>query len=132
MQGPPLSFSAEKAIPVAQVAPNLANVVPFNRRFNRRVRLPAKFEPVTSTNEERSPKKVTPLLSRGTEGSAWPGPEGVIIDFPHGNRHGHAAQEHDYLSGENRVGLTAMDGAVIAYAALSTAVYPALAWLFSS
>jgi hypothetical protein len=132
MRGPPLSFTAEKAIPVAQPAPNLANVVPFNRRFNRRVRLPAKFEPVTSTNEERSPKTVTPLLSGATEGSAWPGPDGVIIDFPHGNRHGHAPQEHDYLSGEDRVGLTAMDGAVIAYVVLSTAFYPAVAWLFSS
>jgi hypothetical protein len=130
MGGPPLSFTAEKAISVAQAVPNLANVVPFNRRFNRRVRLPAKFAPVASTNEERSPKKVT--LSGATEGSAWPRREGVIIDFPHGNRHRHAAQEHDYLSGENRVRFTAMDGAVIAYAALSAAFYPALAWLFSS
>jgi hypothetical protein len=130
MGGPPLSFTAEKAIRVAQLAPNLANVVPFNRRFS--TRLPAKFEPVTSTNEERSPKKATRLLSGATEGSAWPGLEGVIIDFPHGNRHGHAAQEHDHLSGENRDGHPAMDGAVIAYAALSTAFYPALAWLFSS
>jgi hypothetical protein len=132
MERPPLSFTAEKATPVAQVAPNLANVVRFDRRFYERVRLPTKFEPVTSTNVKRSPKKVTPLLSGETEGSAWPGPESVIIDFPSGNRHGHAAQEHDHLSGENRVGLTAMDGAVIAYVALSTAFYPALAWLFSS
>jgi hypothetical protein len=132
MERPPLSFTAEKATPAAQVAPKLANVVRFDRRFYKRVRLSTKFEPVTSTNEKRSPKKVTPLLLGETEGSAWPGPEGVIIDFPPGNRHGHAAQGHDYLSGENRVGLTAMDGAVIAYVALSTAFYPALAWLFSS
>jgi hypothetical protein len=128
----PFSFTAEKAIPLAQVAPSLANVVAFNRGSSRRIRLPAKFEPLTRTNEARSPKKVTPLLSEATEGTARPGPEGIVIDFPGGNRHRHAAQAHDHLSDEDGVALTAMDGAVIAYVALSTAFYPALAWLLFS
>jgi hypothetical protein len=123
-----LTFEAEKAVPAAQVAPNFANVLPFNNR----VRLLAKYQPVTSSSEARSPKKVTRPLLAGTEGSGWSGPKGVIIDFAHANQDWRATQEREYLSSEKRAGLTAMDCAAIAYVALSAAFYPAMAWLLSS
>jgi hypothetical protein len=127
MRRPPLTFTAQKAIPVAQVAPNLANVLPFNRRVRLRAKLP-----VTRTDGERSGKTVTPPLLGSTEGNGWSRPKVVIIDFPRGSQDAHAVQEHDHLSSENRADLTVMDGAVMACATLSTAFYPGLAWLFFS
>ena len=129
MRRPPLTFTAQKATPVATPSPSLANVLPLNRR----VRLHTKV-PVARTNGERARKTVTPPLLGGTEGegNGWSGPKAVIIDFPHGSQVGHAVREHDHLSREDRADFTAMDGAVMAYVALSTAFYPALAWLFSS
>jgi hypothetical protein len=112
---------------VAQVAPNLANVLPFNRRVRLRAKLP-----VTRTDGERSGKTVTPPLLGSTEGNGWSRPKAVIIDFPRGSQDAHAVQEHDHLSSENRADLTVMDGAVMACATLSTAFYPGLAWLFFS
>jgi hypothetical protein len=124
MGGHPLTFTVEKPIP-AQAAPRLANVVPFNKRG----RLLAKAEPITST---RSSKTVMPPPSAATEGttSGWYGPKGVIIDFPHAHRGGHAAKGHNYRSDENETGLTLTDYAAIAYIVMTVAFYPALAWLF--
>jgi hypothetical protein len=127
MRRPPLTFTPQDAPPAAQVAANLASVLPFNRSVRLRAKLPA-----TRTSGGRSRKTVTPPLSGGTEGNGWSGPKAVIIDFPLGSRDGHAVREHDHLSSENTADLTAMDGAVMAYVALSTAFYPALAWLFFS
>jgi hypothetical protein len=123
----PLTFTVEKPIPAAQAAPSLANIVPFNKRG----RLLAKFEPINST---RSSKTVMPPPSTATEGSTsiWCGPKGVIIDFAHADRAGHAANGHEYRSNENETGLTLADYAAIAYVVLTVAFYPALAWLFSS
>jgi hypothetical protein len=125
MQQLPLTFTVQKAIPVAQVAPNSSNVLPFDRRVRLRAKLP-----VTGTSGERSRKTVTPPLPGGTEGNGWSGPKAVIIDFPLGSRDGHAVQEPEHLSSEDRTDFTTMDGAAIALAAVSTAFYPALAWLF--
>jgi hypothetical protein len=127
MRRPPLTFTAQMATPVAQVAPSLANVLPFNRRVRLRAKLP-----VTRTSGERSRKTVTPPLLGGTEGNGWSGPKAVIIDFPRGSQDGHAVREHDHLASENGADFTAMDGAVMVYVALSTAFYPAMAWLFFS
>jgi len=127
MGGRPLTVRIEKPIPAAQAAPRCANVVPFNKRG----RLRAKSEPITSS---RSPKAVMPPLSAATEGRASGsyGPKGVIIDFAHADRSGHAAQGHKHWSNESETGLTAADYAAIVYVVLSAAFYPALAFLFSS
>ena len=123
----PLAFTVEKPSPAVQAAPSLANVVPFNKRG----RLLAKLEPITST---RSSKTVMPPPSAATEGSTsgWYGPKGVIIDFAHADRGGHAAKGHEYRSNEDETRLTATDYAAIAYVVMTVAFYPALAWLFSS
>jgi hypothetical protein len=124
--GHPLTFAVEKPIP-AQAAPRLATVVPFNKRD----RLPANVEPVTST---RSSKTVMPPTSAATEGSrsGWCGPKGVVIDFAHAYRGRHAAKWPKYRSSENETGLTLTDYAAIAYVVMTVAFYPALAWLSSS
>jgi hypothetical protein len=120
----PLNITIEKRVPAAQAAPSLANVVPFNKRG----RLVAKFEPITST---RSSKTVMLPPSAATEGSTsgWYGPKGVIIDFAHVDRGGHAAKEHKYRSNEDETGCTVTDYAAIAYVVMTVAFYPALAWL---
>jgi hypothetical protein len=127
MGRPPLTFTVEKPTRAAQAAPSLANVV----RFNNRGRLLAKLEPITSTC---SSKRVMPLPSAATEGSTCGcyGPKGVIIDFAHAVRRGHAAKGHKYRSNENETGLTTTDYAAIFYVLMAVAFYPALAWLFSS
>jgi hypothetical protein len=126
MGGRPLTFTVEKPIPAAQAAPSSANVVAFNNRGRRRVKL----EPTTSTWSSR---KERPPPSAATEGStSGPcGPKGVIIDFPHADRGCHAAKGHKYSSNENETGLTAADYAAIAYIVMSVAFYPALAFLFA-
>ena len=123
MGGHPLTFMVEKPIP-AQAAPRLANVVPFDKRG----RLRARIEPVTST---RSWKTGMSPPSATTEGSTRDRPKGAIIDFAHAYRGGHAAKGHKYRSDENETGLTATDYAAIAYVVMTVAFYPALAWLFS-
>jgi hypothetical protein len=122
-----LIFTVEKPIPASQAAPSSANVVPFNKRG----RLLAKLEPITST---RSSKKVMPPPSAATEGSTSGsfGPMGVIIDFVHAHRGVHAARGHKYRSDENETGLTIADYAAIAYVVMSIAFYPTLAFLFFS
>jgi hypothetical protein len=123
----PFNFMVENPIPVAQAAPSLANVVPFNKRG----RLVAKLEPVTST---RSSRTVMPPPSAGTEGSTsgWCGPKGVIIDFAHVDRDDHAARGHSGRSHVGETGFTATDFVAIVYVAMSVAFFPALAWLLSS
>jgi hypothetical protein len=126
MGGHPLTFTVEKPIP-AQAAPSLANVVPFNKRG----RLLAKVEPLTSASAS---KTVMPPPSAATEGSTigWYGPKGVIIDLAQAYRGGHAARGRRYRSDENETRLTVTDCAAIAYLVMTVAFYPALAWLFSS
>ena len=127
MGGRPRTFTVEKPVPAAQGAPSSANVVPFNNRG----RPFAKFGPITST---RSSKTAMPPPSTATEGSisGWYGPKGVIIDFAHADRGGHATKVHKYWSNENETCLTVTDYAAIAYVVMTVAFYPALAWLFSS
>jgi hypothetical protein len=123
----PLTFTVGKPIPATQAAPSSANVVPFNIRG----RLRAKAEPLTST---RSSKAVMPS-SAATEGrtsGASCRPKGVIIEFAHADRGGHAAKGHKYRSNENETGLTAADYAAIVYVVMSAAFYPAAAYLFLS
>jgi hypothetical protein len=121
-----LTFTVEKPTPT-QAAPGSANVVPFNKRG----RLLAKFEPITSA---RSSKTVMPPPSAATEGgrSSWCGPKGAVIDFARAYRGRQAAKGPEYRSNENETGLTLTDYAAIAYVVMTVAFYPALAWLFSS
>ena len=123
----PPTFMAEKPVAAAQAAPCMVNVVPFNKRG----RLLAKLDSITST---RSSKTVMPPPSEATEGSTSGscGPKGVIIDFAHADRSGQAAKRHKYPSNENETGLTVTDYAAIAYVVMSVAFFPALAWLFLS
>ena len=118
----PLTFTVEKPIPAAQVAPSSANVVAFNNR----ARPLAKFEPITST---RSSKKVPPS-SVATEGSTSGsfGPKGAVIDFAHADRGG--AKGHKCPSSASETGLSGADCVAIAYIVMSIAFYPALAFLF--
>jgi hypothetical protein len=123
----PLTFTVEKPIPAAQAAPGLANVVPFNKSG----RLLAKFEPITSARSSKTGMPPPPAATEGTT-SGWYGSKGVIIDFAHADRSGHAAKEHKYRSNENETALTVADYAAIAYVVMTVAFYPALAWLLSS
>jgi hypothetical protein len=123
----PLGFTVGKPIPAAQAAPSSANVVSFNRHGRPR----AKFEPITSS---RSSKVVMPPSSAAVEGgtSGSYGPKGVIIDFAHASRGGHAAKGHKFRAKKTETDLTVADYAAIAYVVMSVAFYPALAFLFSS
>ena len=122
----PLAFTAEQPIAAEQAALSLANVVPFNRRG----RLLAKLERITSA---RSSKTVTPPPSATTEGDAsgWHGPKCIIIDFARADLGGHATKGHKFRSNENETSLTVTDYAAIAYVLMAVAFYPGLAWLFS-
>ena len=123
----PLTFTVEKPIPAPQAAPGLANVVPFNKSG----RLLAKFEPITSARSSKTGMPPPPAATEGTT-SGWYGSKGVIIDFAHANRGGHAANGRRFRTNENEAGLTVADYAAIAYAVMSAAFYPALAFLFLS
>jgi hypothetical protein len=104
----PLTFTVEKPISAARAAPSSANVVSFNKRGRPR----AKFEPITST---RSSKVATPPSSAVTEGSTSGsyGPKGVIIDFAHADRGGHATKGHNFRSNESETELTLADYAAV-------------------
>jgi hypothetical protein len=122
----PLTFTVGKPIPATQAAPSSANVVPFNNRG----RLRAKFEPITSGRSSKAVMPSSAATEGGTSGSCRP--KGIIIEFAHADRGGHAAKGHKYRSNEDETGLTVADYAAIAYAVMSTAFYPALAYLLLS
>jgi hypothetical protein len=112
----PLTFTVEKPSPAARAAPSSANVVSFNKRSRPR----AKFEPIA------------PTAAAGGRTSGSCGPKGVIIDFAHAVRGGHATKRHDSRPNESETALTLADYAAIAYVVMSAAFYPALAFLFLS
>jgi hypothetical protein len=122
----PLTFTVGKPVPATQAAPSSANVVPFNNRGRPR----AKFEPITSAGSSKAVMPSSAATEGGTSGSCRP--KGVIIEFAHADRGGHAAKGHKYRSNENETGLTVADYAAIIYVVMSAAFYPTLAYLFLS
>jgi hypothetical protein len=121
----PFAFTAEKPS-LAQAAVSSANVVPFNKRG----RLLAKLEPITSARSSR-PVMPPPSTATGGARSGWCRPKGGVIDFAHAYQDRHAAKGPKYRSKENEAGLALTDYAATAYVVLAVAFYPALAWLFS-
>jgi hypothetical protein len=53
---------------------------------------------------------------------------GVIIDFPHARRSRHAVRVREEASNDKQTGFRLVDVAVIIYALMATAFYPALGW----
>ena len=121
----PLTFTVERPIPAARAAPSSANVVSFNKRSRPR----AKLEPIAST---RSSKPWIPASAAEGRTSGSYEPKGVIIDFAHADRGGHATKGHNSRPNESETGLTLADYSAIAYVVMSAAFYPALAFLFLS
>ena len=123
----PLTLTVEKPIPAARAAPSSANVVSFNKRSRPR----AKFEPIAPTrpSKVRIPPSSAAAAGRTSDSC---GPKGVIIDFAHADRGGHATKGHNSRPNESETGLTLVDYAAIAYVVMSAAFYPALAFLFLS
>jgi hypothetical protein len=98
--------------------------------LTKTARLRAKFEPITSAHSSKAAMPSSAATEGGTRGSCRP--KCVIIEFAHADRSCHAAKGHKYRSNENETGLTVADYAAIVYVVMSTAFYPALAYLFLS
>jgi hypothetical protein len=121
----PLTFTVGTPIPAARAVPSPTNVVPFNERGRPR----AKFKLITSTRPSKAAIPSSSAAAGGSTSGSY-SPKGVIIDFPHTDRGGHATKWHKYQSIENETGLTLADFAAMAYVVMSVTFYPALAFLF--
>jgi hypothetical protein len=101
-------------------------LVPFSNRGHRL----AKIQATPFTSEWPSAKAAMRPVPATAAGSATDRsrPSSVVIDFVHAPRSGHAARIREESSNENQTSLTLADLAVIIYALMATAFYPALAW----
>jgi hypothetical protein len=101
-------------------------LVPFSNRGHRL----AKIQATPLTSEWPSAKAaMRPVPPRtGASATDRSRPSSVVIDFVPAPRSGHAARTREESSNENQTSLTLANLAVIIYALMATAFYPALAW----
>jgi hypothetical protein len=102
-------------------------LVPFSNRGHRVAKIQATPFASEWPSAKAAMRRPVPATTGGsaTDRSR---PSGVVIDFVHAPRSGHAARIREESSNKTQTSLTLADLAVIICALMATAFYPALAW----